>query len=316
MPKVLLFLLALLAPSPGLTQMLLADRTPSGAARLLGLPKGTSGFLADDFQAGTKREVWVIDHIRLWTGLDPRVISGDSVGDLFRSLTLYGGIAPALPAPDQDQGPDCDCHNLPALRTAVLKSGSNATDTSGATITDRVQADGSRFWQIDFEDLEWSVPGATPIQFGVLAEKRSDSSYDWYYAASSGDRDHLRVFSSIGKLKSVYQEGGPTRIDIKVWGHLLVSISIRRIRQKLQVVLRGSSSLDPSQVDTASLRFGPGNSVPGNVRVEVAEHDGERDIVMDFKLADLGLPPNAINACLTGQRLDSAPFQGCDLLPH
>jgi hypothetical protein len=82
------------------------------------------------------------------------------------------------------------------------------------------------------------------------------------------------------------------------------------------VILRGESFLEPSQVDTASLRFGPHGASPDNVRMEDFDHDGKLQLVMDFRAADSGLTPKSINACLSGQRRDGAPFEGCDLLAH
>jgi hypothetical protein len=328
MLKLFVFLLACCAFGPGLSasdvpaQKLICDRGPSSESnQSVGLPRQTEGFLADDFQVGTAPEDWVIDHIRLWVVPDPRATSPRGLGDLFKKISLYGGIAPDLPAPDQKAGPDCDCHNLPALKTAGLKLGSDSTDDPDIVVSPGVQHDGTEVRQIDFENLRWSVPGATSIQFGVLAEGRqvrdSDSSYSWYYLASPSPGDqHLRVFSSSGKLQGPLHEGGMTSLKIQVWGHLLAKISIRPAGQKLRVVLQGQPFLEASQVDRDSLRFGPGSAEPGPVQTEDADHDGKLDLVMYFRTGDAGLPPKSVNACLSGRRLDGAPFEGCDLLPH
>jgi hypothetical protein len=328
MPKLRVFLLACfaftldLSASDLLASKLILDRGPSSESNLsAGLAKQTEGFLADDFQVGAAPEVWVIDHIRLWAVPDPKATSHHSLGDLFNKISLYGGIAPDPPVLDPKAHPECDCHNLPAVKTSALKLGSDSTDDPDVVVSSSRQHDGSDIWQIDFENLRWSVPGATSIQFGVLAEGRqvrdSDSSYSWYYAASpAADGQHLRVFSSAGKLQRPFHEGGAASVNIQVWGHLLAKISIRPAGQKLRVVLLGQQYLEASQVDRESLRFGPGNVAPGPVQTEDSDHDGKLDLVMYFRTGDAGLPPKSVNACLSGRRLDGAPFEGCDLLAH
>ena len=152
-------------------QMLIANRaSTSGANQYLSLPKGTEGFLADDFQVGAADEDWIIDHIRLWMVPDPKATTGHAPGELFIKIALFGGIAPGLAAPGEVT---CDCHNLPALRTAFFKPGDPAFNTPGDSLTSVRQAEGPDLWQIDLEDLKWSVPGAKPIQFGILATPRA-----------------------------------------------------------------------------------------------------------------------------------------------
>jgi hypothetical protein len=302
-------------------QMLIVDRIPSSIPhQMVGLTKETNAFLADDFQAGAATEDWVIDHIRLWAVPDPKAIPHHRPGDLFRKISFYGGIAPDPPLPGQRAGPDCDCHNLPALKTAVLEPGGVATGNPDVVLASTWQ-DGTEVWQIDFEDLRWSVPGATSIQFGVLAEggreHGPDARYNWYYLASpASEGEHLRVFSSVGKLLSSFQEGGGARLNIQAWGHLLAKVSIRPAGQKLQVILRGQTFLDAAKVDPASLRFGPRSAAPANARAEDVDQDGNLDLVMYFRASDAGIPPGSVNACLRGRRLDGAPFEGCDLLAH
>lgn len=316
MLKLFVFLLACFASEAELSaQMLILDRGPSLESNLsVGLPKQAEGFLADDFQAGTAKEDWVIDHIRLWAVPDPRATSAHGLGDLFKKISLYGGIAPDPPPPGQKAGAECDCHNLPALKTAAVEPGSDATDNPDVVVSSG-KHEGSAVWQIDFQDLKWSVPGGTSIQFGVLAEPYS--SYSWSNLGSpASDGQHLRVFSSAGKLQSSFHAEPPGRMNIQVWGHLLARISIRPSGQKFRVILWSEPFLEGSQVDTASLRFGPRNAPADNVHVEDANHDGKVDLVMYFRAADSGIAPKSVNACLTGRRLDGAPFEGCDLLAH
>ncbi len=317
MLKYLVFLLACFAFAANLSaQMLIVDRGPaSGSSQSLGLSKETNAFLADDFVAGAVKEDWVIDHIRLWAVADPKAGSAQGLGDLFKKISLYGGIAPELPPAGQTAAPECDCHNLPALKTAMLEQGSNKTDSPDVSIASSKQ-EGSDVWQIDFKDMKWSVPGGIPIQFGILADPYAGAT--WYNLGSSADGQHLRVFSNAGKVQSTYQGDSSTAgaMDIQVWGHLLARISIHTSGQKFHVILRNQSYLDASQVDPASLHFGPAKASAENVHVEDVGHNGKADLVMYFRAADAGLAPKSVNACLTGKRLDGAPFEGCDLLAH
>jgi hypothetical protein len=315
MLKRLVVLFASLAVASQLSaQMLITDRAPaSGTAQYLNLPAGTAGFLADDFQVGAANEDWVIDHIRLWVVSDPKVTSAHGAGELFTKITLFGGIAPEPSTPGQV---DCDCHNLPALRTAFLGHSGASFHTPGSSLTLLRQADGPDFWQIDFEDLKWSVPGAKAIQFGVLADaRRGGATSGFYYVGSVGDSgQHLRVFSSAGKFENALSEKDPGRVNIQVWGHLLARVSIRLAGDKLAVTLLGQPALEGSQVDPASLHFGPKGVTPEGANI--VAHGDQSDLAVYIRPADAGIEPKSINACLRGQRLDGAPFEGCDLLPH
>lgn len=328
MPKFLLFLLALVASAPSLfAQKLLVDHRPTGAAQL-GLPKDTPGFLADDFEVGVAPEVWIIDHVRIWAAPDPKAASPHGLGDLFQKISLYGGIAPDLPAPGQKPAVECDCHNLPPLQSATLQPGGDSTDNPAVRISAIQIVDGLETWQIDFEDLKWSVPAATRIQFGVLAEGRQiaerNLNYSWFTLASSAadggspaeQGGHLRIFSTAGKLQASFAEAGPARMNLQVWAHLLAKVSIRNAGPNLRVILRGEPFLDATKVDTASLRFGPLGASPERVAAEDTDHDGKPDLVMYFQAGKSGVEPKNVNACLIGRRLDGAPFEGCDLLHH
>ena len=315
MLKLFVFLFACIASVSDLpAQMLIVDRGPaSGSSQPLGLTKETNAFLADDFVAGVAKEDWVIDHIRLWAVPDPKASSAQGLGDLFKKISLFGGIAPDLPPAGQAAAAECDCHNLPALKTATVEPGSNSTDSHDVVISANKQ-EGSELWQIDFNDMKWSVPGGTSIQFGILAEPYSGST--WYNLGSPASESHLRVFSSAGKLQNPLHGDPPASMNIQVWGHLLARVSIHSAGKKFHVILRSQSYLDATQVDPASLHFGPGKASPESVRVEDVNHNGKADLVMYFRATDSGIPPKSVNACLTGKRLDGAPFEGCDLLAH
>jgi hypothetical protein len=319
MLKLLAFLFAcaiFIADVSAQQQILILDRASSGeSVQSLGLTEQTDAFIADDFVIGATKEDWIIDRIRLWAVADPKAPSPRALGDLVRKISLLGGIAPDLPKPNQPPGADCDCHNLPVLKSTSIEPGSNTAGNRDVVIASGAQIHGSPTWQIDFNDLRWSVPSGVRIQFGVFAEPNSGRA--WYNLATPSDpAEQLRVFSSAGKFEKTFTSPSPARINVQVWGHLLARISIRPIGQKLQVILWNSPFLGAEQVDRASLRFGPGKALPESTEVEDVQHSGEPVLVMLFQPAASGITPRSVNACLTGKRQDGAPFEACDLLSH
>lgn len=296
--------------------MLILDRAPSSeSVQSLGLTQQTDAFIADDFVVGAAKEDWVIDRIRLWAVADPKAPSPRALGDLVKKISLLGGIAPDLPKPSQPPSADCDCHNLPVLKSTSIEPGSNTASNRDVEIASGPQIHGSRTWQIDFNDLRWSVPGGMRIQFGVFAEP--NSGYTWYNLATPSDpAEQLRVFSSTGKFERALMPPSPVRINVQVWGHLLARISIRPTGQKLQVILWNAPYLGAEQVDRASLHFGPAKAVPESTEVEDVQHTAQPALVMLFEAAASGIAPRSVNACLTGKRQDGVPFEACDLLSH
>jgi hypothetical protein len=297
-------------------RILLLDRAPSAeSVQSLGLTNRTNAFIADDFVVGAAKEDWVIDRIRLRAVADPKAPAPRALGDLVKKISLLGGIARDLPKADQPPGADCDCHNLPVLKSTSIEPGSNTAGNRDVEIASGPQIHGSPTWQIDFNDLRWSVPGGIRIQFGVFAETNSGCA--WYNLATPSDpAEQLRVFSSTGKFEKAFTSPSPARINLQVWGHLLARISIRPTGQKLQVILWNAPFLGAEQVDRTSLHFGPGKAVPESTEVEDVQHSGEPALVMLFRPDARGIAPRSVNACLTGKRQDGAPFEACDLLSH
>ncbi len=295
--------------------MLILDRAPTAeSVQSFGMAKRTDAFIADDFVIGAAKEDWIIDRIRLWAVADPKAPSPRALGDLVKKISLLGGIAPDLPKPNQPPGADCDCHNLPVLKSTSLEPGSNSAGNRDVEIASGPQIHGSPTWQIDFNDLRWSVPSGVRIQFGVFAELNSGCA--WYNLATPSDAEQLRVFSSAGKFEKAFTSQSPARINVQVWGHLLARISIRPTGQKLQVILWNAPFLGAEQVDRTSLHFGPGKAVPESTEVEDVQHSGQPALVMLFQPAASGITSRSVNACLTGKRQDGAPFEACDLLSH
>ena len=73
--------------------------------------------MADEFSVGREGETWMIDRLRLWIVLDPAAARARTLGEVFRTVSLYGGVAPET---DSDPADNCDCHNLPSLEAATF----------------------------------------------------------------------------------------------------------------------------------------------------------------------------------------------------
>lgn len=192
----------------------------SGADLRVGWTDDNQRFIGDDFVIGAPGEVWIIDKIRTWAAADAKADS--SPGDLLERITLFGGLAGD---PNPNRGADCACHDTVPLKIADL-----SIKSTGNSDIQFSQDQVLKLWQIDFNHVQWSVPGGVKLQFGVSAAGRPTSNqgsfYKWFNHASAIQGKHsLRVFSESGKLESFLEikgknpEQSPT-ISIQVWGHL------------------------------------------------------------------------------------------------
>jgi hypothetical protein len=291
-------------PSPA--QNLAVNLDMNGHPAPLRLAKqGTPGFIADHFQVGERGEIWIVDAIRTWATADANGAPGRKLPALFQKLTLFGGIEAPPPEPAQPPQPECDCHNLMTIKSATAGSATSDVRLSSA--------DGG-LWQVDFQNLHWSIPGGMPIQFGIMGV--SASGDPWYnYAAESGGVHELKAFDDHGKLE------GPLKIEgqavnsgialrLQVWAHKTAPVAIHLGGQVFEVVLRSDGSFDAAKADPETLRFGPKNAIAVGSRLETI--DGRAAVIANFRRADSGIERAGGNACLVGRQQDGVLFEGCD----
>lgn len=287
-------------------QFLLVDRGPktlaelSGPARFVGEPHGS--FPADRFHVGATGEVWVIDRVRLWG----QVEGTGRIGDRFEKIQLLGGLEAEPLAPGQA---DCDCHKLVALQTASLQKG---LDTAAGQDV-KISRPNAAIWQLDFEHLNWSVPGGVEIQFGVAGVERvaRDRARGWSeYMVRTAAQHQVNIFDTNGKLLRPYKGAMDPSLGfaVQVWGHLPAEIEIRPRGELWEVRLHSGANLDAAHAERAGFHFGPKSAPP------VAVYSKDTDLVLSFRAADTGIRAGDLNACLTGRRQDGVPFEGCDLL--
>lgn len=313
--------------------VLLLDRgLPADAVRARRVAwKGAGGaYLADSFQIGGRGEVWVIDKVRVWGVPGAAASEARTAGDLYERITLYGGLeSESQPATSEAAAAVCACHGPVKIASAELGAGGVA---EGAQF--HLQAvtypDGSSFqegaaplaiWQVDFQNLRWSVPGGQNVLFGVYADGRAAAERKekpvWFnHAETGGGRRRFLAFQTAGNpvvpAAGELPDEESLAINVQVWGHLTAGVAIRPAANQWQVALLGSATLDISQVDPGSVRFGPRSAAPLSHEEGDSNGDGAPDLLFRFDGPESGIPPSGRTACLWGVRRDGVPFEGCD----
>jgi hypothetical protein len=83
-------------------------------------------------------------------------------------------------------------------------------------------------------------------------------------------------------------------------------------RGVVAVALLGADGFDVTQVDVASLGFGPESAPAVHARRHDVDGDGLVDLVTHHRIPQTGIAPGDVEACLSGQTLDGTALTGCD----
>jgi hypothetical protein len=78
------------------------------------------------------------------------------------------------------------------------------------------------------------------------------------------------------------------------------------------VALLGAGGFDVTQVDRASLGFGPGGAPAVRSQVLDLDADGHADLLTHHRIQATGIRLGDVEACLAGHTLAATPFAGCD----
>jgi hypothetical protein len=195
-------------------QTLVVDRPLAEPLSRQAIERPGHGFTGDFFRIGASGEVWMIETIRLWAIPARGPACGRELGDSIEKITLLG----ALDNPPVPGQPVCDCHALIELATVPLQKGASASGNPSV----RLSRSGGA-WQLDFQNVRWSVPGGTDVLFTLRATPRvanaCHADTEWSLAAApapEGYRLHLLDAKGVpvGLAEPAHQ---PRSLNVQVW---------------------------------------------------------------------------------------------------
>jgi hypothetical protein len=190
------------------------------------------GFLGDDFTIGNTGERWVIDSIRVWTVPGQAAAKAAQLGEVYQDVRLYfGGAGKDLTPVSTTQlsADSADVSNPNVVVTEATQNGALMYDDFGTPL---------RIWQVEFTNLNLTVPGGVAQRFGVWGNGRAipgseGKTYMWYNHASnaalSGGRQdsadgQMLLFDAAGRADKVFKAEGngwdkAADINVQVFAH-------------------------------------------------------------------------------------------------
>jgi hypothetical protein len=155
------------------------------------------------------------------------------------------------------------------------------------------------------------LPGSAAIDAGTNAG-----------CPATDQRGATRPQDGNGDLVAVCDSGsfefaGPSVIEVAID---IVPGSRRNVvnprsRGVVPVAILTDSTLNATRVDPHSVRFGPaGATACGPAQVRDVDGDGDRDLLLQFRIQDTGIALGDSQACLVGATRAGLPIRGCDAI--
>ena len=100
-------------------------------------------------------------------------------------------------------------------------------------------------------------------------------------------------------------------IDIKPGGGNSVNL---KSKGRIPVAILTTEDFDATEVDTGTVRFGPGLARPAHYAVEDVDDDGDLDMILHFLTQETGIQAGDTSATLTGVSCIDGAFFGSDAI--
>jgi hypothetical protein len=150
--------------------------------------------------------------------------------------------------------------------------------------------------------------------YAVVPSQDSEDAAETLSTACPGLRKQVQDIAVVGTTQGPV-DFIPVKIEIKPPSTPPVSINPRS-KGVTPVAILGSTTLQVSSIDPATLRFGPGGStpLPNQVHFEDVNGDGIIDMVAQFPTQKIGIRCNDTALFLTGKTASGAAIQGSEEL--
>ena len=177
------------------------------------------------------------------------------------------------------------------------------------------------FWNPGLVDwsVAWSVPNYDPLNWGMQTRPNPADDGEKYDLPTPILTDALRF-----EMNTPDSDNYGAVSEIQAFGVRILDIDIKpgngpnsintKNKGVIPVAILGSEDFDVSDINFASLTFGPSDASPvhDDGHFEDVNGDGYADLVSHYATRDAGLQVGDTEACVTGETLDGIPIEGCD----